>query len=72
MKIISALRIPYPAKLSFKIDGAIKIFHYKKKLKQYMFTKSPLWNILQGMLPIEDESKQNHERMGSIRRRKDK
>jgi hypothetical protein len=27
------LRILYPAKLSFKIDGAIKIFHDKQKLK---------------------------------------
>jgi hypothetical protein len=26
-------RILYPAKLSFKIDGAIKIFHNKQKLK---------------------------------------
>jgi hypothetical protein len=32
-------RIPYPVKLSFKIDGAIKIFHDKQKLKQYMTTK---------------------------------
>jgi hypothetical protein len=31
-------RILYPAKLSFKIDGAIKVFHDKKKLKQYMAT----------------------------------
>jgi hypothetical protein len=26
-------RILYPAKLSFKIDGAIKVFHDKQKLK---------------------------------------
>jgi hypothetical protein len=35
-------RIHYPAKLSFKIDGAIKVFHNKQKLKQYMTTKPPL------------------------------
>jgi hypothetical protein len=35
-------RIIYPAKLSFKIDGAIKISHNKQKLKQYMTTKLPL------------------------------
>jgi hypothetical protein len=35
-------RILYPAKLSFKIDGAIKVFHSKQKLKQYMTTKPPL------------------------------
>jgi hypothetical protein len=31
----------YPEKLSFKIDGAIKIFHNKQKLKQYMTIKTP-------------------------------
>jgi hypothetical protein len=44
------LRILYPAKLSFKIDGAIKVFHDKQKLKQYMTTKPPLQKILQGIL----------------------
>jgi hypothetical protein len=34
-------RIFYSAKLSFKIDGAIKIFHNKQKLKQYMITNPP-------------------------------
>jgi hypothetical protein len=55
-------RILYPAKLSFKIDGAIKVFHDKQKLKQYMTTKSQLQNILQGILHTENESKQNQER----------
>jgi hypothetical protein len=32
-------RIFYPAKLSFKIDGTIKVFHDKQKLKQYITTK---------------------------------
>jgi hypothetical protein len=40
-------RIFYPAKLSFKIDRTIKIFHVKQKLKQYMITKPPLQKILQ-------------------------
>jgi hypothetical protein len=35
-------RVLYPEKLSFKIDGAIKVFHDKQKLKQYMTTKPPL------------------------------
>jgi hypothetical protein len=35
-------RIVYPAKLSFKLDGAIKVFHDKQKLQQYMTTKPPL------------------------------
>jgi hypothetical protein len=59
-------RILYPANLSFKIDEAIKIFHDKQKLKQYMTTKPPLQKILQGILHTEDESKQNHKKMESI------
>jgi hypothetical protein len=38
------------AKLSFKIDGAIKVYHGKQKLKQYMTIKPPLQKILQGIL----------------------
>jgi hypothetical protein len=57
----------YPAKRSFKIDGAIKIFHDKQTLKQYMTTKPPLQKILQGIQHKENESKQNHERTGSTK-----
>jgi hypothetical protein len=60
-------RILYLAKISFKTDGAIKVFHDKQKLKQYMTTKPPLQNILQGILHTENESKQNHERTGSTK-----
>jgi hypothetical protein len=35
-------RICYPAKLLFKIDGTIRVFHDKQELKQYMTTKPPL------------------------------
>jgi hypothetical protein len=59
--------IPSPAKLSFKIDRAKKIFHDKQKLKQYKTTNSPLQKILQGILHTEDESKQNHRRTESIK-----
>jgi hypothetical protein len=55
-------RIHYQAKQSFKIDGTIKAFHDKQKLKQYMTTKPPLQKILQGILHTDNESKQNHER----------
>jgi hypothetical protein len=60
-------RILYPAKLSFKRDGAMKILHDKQKLKQYITTKPPLQKILQGILNTENKSKQNHERTGSIK-----
>jgi hypothetical protein len=64
-------RILYTPKLSFKIDGAIKIFHNKQKLKQYKTTKLPLQKIIQGILHTEDESKQNHENTGSIKSHKE-
>jgi hypothetical protein len=60
-------KILYPAKLSFKIDGAIKVFHDKQQLKQYMTTKPQLQKILQGILHTDNESKQNHERTGSTK-----
>jgi hypothetical protein len=50
-------RILYPAKPSFKIDGTIKVFHGKQKLKQYMTTKPTLQKIRQGILHTENESK---------------
>jgi hypothetical protein len=65
-------RILYPAKLSFKIDGAIKVFHDKKKLKQYVTTKPPLQKILQGILHTESETQHNHERAGSTKLQKKK
>jgi hypothetical protein len=40
---------------------------YKQKLKQYMTTKPSLQKILQGILHIENECKQNHERTGSTK-----
>jgi hypothetical protein len=43
------------------------MFHNKQKLKQYMTTKPSLQKILQGILHTEDESKQNHKMMGSIK-----
>jgi hypothetical protein len=60
-------RILYPTKLSFKIDGTIKVFHDQQKLKQHMTTKPTLQKILQGILHTENESKQNHERAGKTK-----
>jgi hypothetical protein len=60
-------RILNPAKLSFKIYGAIKVFHDKQKLKQYMTTKPPLQKILQGILHKVDERKQNHDKAGKTK-----
>jgi hypothetical protein len=57
----------YPAKLSFKIDGAIKVFHDKQKLKQYVTTKLPLQRIIQGILHTESETQLNHEKTSSTK-----
>jgi hypothetical protein len=62
-----SLRIPYPTKLTYSIDGGMKVFHDKQKLKHYMTTNPPLQKILKGILRTEDKNKQNHERMGSIK-----
>jgi hypothetical protein len=60
-------RILYPVKLSFKIDGAIKV-------KQYMTTKPSQQNILQGILHIEYETNKTMrgQAVSNHRRRKDK
>jgi hypothetical protein len=60
-------RILYPANLSLKIDGAMKVFHDKQKLKQFMATKSPLQKILHGILHTKKESKLNHEKAGNTK-----
>jgi hypothetical protein len=60
-------RILYLTKLSFKIDGAIKVFHDKQKLKQYVTTKPPLQKILQGILHTESETQHKRERTGSTK-----
>jgi hypothetical protein len=65
-------RILYAATLSFKIDGAIKLFHDKQKLKQYMTRKPPLQKILQGILHTESETKQNHERADNTKQQQKK
>ena len=43
-------RILYPARISFKIEGEIKIVSNKQKLKEYSNTKPRLKEILKGLL----------------------
>ena len=40
------LKIFYPAKLFLKMDGKIKFFHNKEKMKEFMSTKPALEKIL--------------------------
>ena len=39
-------RLLYPAKLSFRTEGQIKIFPDKKNLKEFIITKSVLYEML--------------------------
>ena len=43
-------RLFYPAKLSFKIEGQIKYFPDKVKLKEFIITKSLLYEMLKGLI----------------------
>ena len=42
--------ILYPANLSFRIEGEIKVFLNKQKLKEFVTTKPALQEILRGIL----------------------
>ena len=42
-------RLLYPAKLSFRTEGQIKCFPDKVKLKEFIITKSLLYEILKGL-----------------------
>ena len=52
-------RLLYPAKLSFRVIGKIKIFPGKKKLKEFIITKPSLYEILKGL--IYGKEGQNYE-----------
>ena len=40
----------YPAKLSFRIEGLIKSFPDKKKLKEVIITEPLLYEMLKGLI----------------------
>ena len=42
-------RLLYPAKLSFRMEGQIKCFSDKVKLKEFIVTKSLLYEMLKGL-----------------------
>ena len=43
-------RLLYPAKLSFRIEGHIKSFPDKKKLKEFIITKPLSYEMLKGLI----------------------
>ena len=42
-------RLLYPAKISFRIEGQIKSFPDKNKLKEFIITKPLLYEMLKGL-----------------------
>ena len=52
-------RLLYPAKLSFRIEGQIKYFPDKVKLKKFIITKQLLYEMLKRII-LENED-QNYE-----------
>ena len=53
------LRILYPARLSLNIEGEIKCFQDKQKLKEFVITKPALQEILKWILQVKREPKSN-------------
>ena len=43
-------RLPYLARISFKIDGEIKSFSDKQKLREFSTTKPALQQMLKGLI----------------------
>ena len=43
-------RLLYPAKLSFRMEGQIKCFSDKGKLKKFIITKPLLYEMLKGLV----------------------
>ena len=52
-------KILYPARLSLKVEGEIKSFQDKSKLKEFVSTKPVLQEILKGVLSAKREPKSN-------------
>ena len=43
-------RLLHPAKLSFRMEGQIKSFSYKVKLKEFIINKPLLYEMLKGLI----------------------
>ena len=55
------LRLLYPAKLALKIEGEIRSFPDKKKLREFVNTKAVLQQMLKGLLQEEEENDKKEE-----------
>ena len=52
-------RLLYPANLSFRMEGLIKCFPDKVKLKEFLITKPLLYEMLKGL--SKEKEDQNYE-----------
>ena len=50
-------RLLYPAKLSFRMEGNIKCFSDKVKLKEFLITKPLLYEMLKGVRELPKKKK---------------
>ena len=51
------LRLLYPAKLSFRMEGQIKCFPDKVRLKEFILTKPLLYEMLKGLIQEKEDQK---------------
>ena len=56
------LRLLYPAKLSFKIEGKIRSFPGNKKLKVFFNTKAVLQQMLKGLFKKRKKKKRKNKK----------
>ena len=56
-------RLLYPEKLSFRIEGQIKSFPDKKKLKEFIITKPLLYEVLKGLIKKKKKIKTVNNKM---------
>ena len=53
----------YPAKLSFRMEGQIKCFSDKVKLKEFIITKLLLYEMLKGLSKKKEKIKNMNSKM---------
>ena len=61
-------RILYAARLSFRIEGEIKSFQDRQKLKEYVTTKPALQEILRGTLYKKEKAPRNNPQKQGLNR----
>ena len=52
-------RLLYPAKLSFRMEGQIKCFPDKVKLKEFIITKPLLYEMLKRLIYVKEDKNMN-------------